>query len=189
MCHYKISFTLGITRDLPWIRVALRHIGRQSLRCVQRQKSHTKYWFSAYSVQFRNSWGGGEQAIVFKGNCLISLLENIFGGNDHFCTQSYRLCLSCTDRIVLYHQLFHIRYELFKICQTKIKDYDLTDVPAAITACLDDHEWKSLMHRKVFLTLAEARQVVCQSKYGGSTNAWVFQFTCFFLYCGACVVT
>lgn len=76
--------------------------------------------------------------------------------------QMYRLCLSCTDRILLYHELFHMRYHLFTCCQTKVNQYDQGDGPAALTSSLADQNWKSLMHRKVLLALAETQQVISQ---------------------------
>ena len=76
--------------------------------------------------------------------------------------QMYRLCLSCTDRILLYHELFHMRYHLFTCCKTKVNQYDQGDGPAALTSSLADQNWKSLMHRKVLLVLAETQQVISQ---------------------------
>ncbi|KAI9562063.1 hypothetical protein GHT06_013028 [Daphnia sinensis] len=76
--------------------------------------------------------------------------------------KTYRLCLSCTDRILLYHELFHMRYHLFICCQKKVNQYDQRDGPAALTASLADQAWKSLMHRRVLLVLAETQQVISQ---------------------------
>ncbi|KZS18736.1 Uncharacterized protein APZ42_015308 [Daphnia magna] len=78
----------------------------------------------------------------------------------------YRLCLSCTDRILLYHELFHIRYHLFTCCQKKVNEYDQRDGPAALTSSLADQSWKSLMHRRVLLVLAETQQVISQYSAG-----------------------
>lgn len=80
--------------------------------------------------------------------------------------KTYRLCLSCTDRILLYHELFHIRYHLFTCCQKKVNQYDQRDGPAALTSSLADQSWKSLMHRRVLLVLAETQQVISQYSAG-----------------------
>ncbi|XP_057381861.1 uncharacterized protein LOC130704459 [Daphnia carinata] len=80
--------------------------------------------------------------------------------------KTYRLCLSCTDRILLYHELFHMRYHLFICCQKKVNQYDQRDGPAALTASLADQAWKSLMHRRVLLVLAETQQVISHYSAG-----------------------
>lgn len=55
-----------------------------------------------------------------------------------------------------------MRYNLFLCCQAKIQQYDQTDGPAALESSLADNNWKSLMHRQVFLVLAETQEAVSQ---------------------------
>ena len=80
----------------------------------------------------------------------------------------YLLCLSCTDHVILYHQLFHIRFDLFSCCKVKVaehkRDNAQVDGPTMLKACLAHHQWTSVMHRKVLLILAETEQMITYTK-------------------------
>jgi len=80
----------------------------------------------------------------------------------------YLLCLSCTDHVILYHQLFHIRFDLFSCCKVKVDEHKRenaqVDGPTMLKACLAHHQWTSAMHRKVLLILAETEQMITHTK-------------------------
>jgi len=95
-------------------------------------------------------------------------LETLEESESSKSSHVYLLCLSCTDHVILYHQLFHIRFDLFSCCKVKVaehkRDNAQVDGPTMLKACLAHHQWTSVMHRKVLLILAETEQMITYTK-------------------------
>jgi len=115
-----------------------------------------------------DSCGGRNPTRKFHFQCRTYEIESLRESESNkLSPRMYLLCLSCTDHVILYHQLRHMRFELFSGCRLKVNEHmndnPEADGPTTLKSCLADHQWTTAMHKKVLLILAETEQIISQA--------------------------